>query len=115
GSAYGGLAGALVTPLVQFIEPGSFAVAHSLRILLMVVVGGAGFFFGPFVGAGVVILLPEFLRFAEGYYLIIYSALVIIMLIFVPAGLIGIWGRVRERFWPHQQVRADMAEGARLK
>jgi branched-chain amino acid transport system permease protein len=115
GSTYGGLAGALITPLVQFIEPGSFAVAHSLRILLMVVVGGAGFFFGPFVGAGVVILLPEFLRFAEGYYLIIYSALVIIMLVFVPSGLIGIWGRVRERFWPHQEVRANMAEGARLK
>ena len=51
GSAYGGLAGALMTPLVQFIEPGSFALIHSLRILLMVVVGGAGFFFGPMLGA----------------------------------------------------------------
>ena len=84
GSTYGGLAGALVAPLVQFIEPGSFGLAHSLRILLMVVVGGAGFFFGPFLGAGVVILLPEILRFTEGYYLIIYSALVIVMLVFFP-------------------------------
>lgn len=114
GSAYGGLAGALVTPLVQFIEPGSFGVAHSLRILLMVVVGGAGHFFGPFVGAGVVILLPEMLRFTEGYYLIIYSALVIVMLVFVPSGLIGIWGRVREKFWPRQQLRGDIKEGAQL-
>ena len=39
GSAYGGLAGTMVTPLVQFIEPGSFALIHSIRILLMVVVG----------------------------------------------------------------------------
>jgi len=115
GSTYGGLAGALVTPLVQFIEPGSFGLAHSLRILLMVVVGGAGYFFGPFLGAGVVILLPEFLRFTEGYYLIIYSALVIVMLVFVPAGLIGVGSRIREKFWPRQQVRADMNEGARLK
>ncbi|HWK68529.1 MAG TPA: branched-chain amino acid ABC transporter permease [Rhizobiaceae bacterium] len=114
GSAYGGLAGALVTPLVQFIEPGSFGLAHSLRILLMVVVGGAGYFFGPFLGAGVVILLPEMLRFTEGYYLIIYSALVIVMLVFVPSGLLGIWARLRERFWPRQQVRGDMKEGARL-
>lgn len=114
GSAYGGLAGALVSPLVQFIEPGSFGVAHSLRILLMVVVGGAGFFFGPFVGAGVVILLPEFLRFTEGYYLIIYSALVIVMLAFVPNGLLGIGARLRDRFWP-SRARADLAEGARLK
>ena len=115
GSVYGGLAGALVTPLVQFIEPGSFGVAHSLRILLMVIVGGAGFFFGPFIGAAVVILLPEVLRFTEGYYLIIYSALVIVMLVFVPSGLIGVWGKLREKFWPRRQVRADMSEGARLK
>lgn len=114
GSAYGGLAGALVSPLVQFIEPGSFGLVHSLRILLMVVVGGAGFFFGPFVGAAVVILLPEFLRFTEGYYLIIYSALVIVMLAFVPNGLLGIGARLRDRFWP-ARARADLAEGARLK
>jgi branched-chain amino acid transport system permease protein len=114
GSTYGGLAGCLVTPLVQFIEPGSFGLAHSLRILLMVVVGGAGFFFGPFIGAGVVILLPEVLRFTEGYYLIIYSALVIVMLVFAPTGLIGIWARLRERLWSKPQVRADLQEGARL-
>ena len=115
GSTYGGLAGALVTPLVQFIEPGSVGVGHSLRILLMVVVGGSGYFFGPFVGAGVVILLPEFLRFTEGYYLIIYSALVIVMLVFVPSGLLGVGAKLRAKFWPRHQVRADMTEGARLK
>ncbi|WP_085782084.1 branched-chain amino acid ABC transporter permease [Rhizobium sp. NXC14] len=115
GSAYGGLAGTLITPLVQFIEPGSFALAHSLRILLMVIVGGAGYFIGPLVGAGVVILLPEVLRFTEGYYLIIYSALVIVMLIFVPSGLIGVGSRIRDKFRPKQQVRADMAQGASLK
>lgn len=114
GSAYGGLAGALVTSLVQFIEPGSFSLLHSLRILLMVVVGGAGFFFGPFVGAAVVILLPEILRFTEGYYLIIYSALVIVMLAFVPNGLLGIGARLRERFLAPRQ-RADMAQGAKLE
>lgn len=114
GSAYGGLAGALVTPLVQFIEPGSFGLVHSLRILLMVVVGGAGFFFGPFVGAAVVILLPEFLRFTEGYYLIIYSALVIVMLAFVPNGLLGVGALLRDRLRPARQP-ADMVEGARLK
>lgn len=115
GSVYGGLAGSLITPLVQFIEPGSFNVGHSLKILLMVVVGGSGFFFGPFIGAVVVILLPEVLRFTEGYYLIIYSALVIVMLVFVPSGLIGVWDKLRDKFWPKQQVRGDMQQGARLK
>src|SRR5690606_34407516 len=115
GSAYGGLAGALVTPLVQFIEPGSFAVAHSFRILLMVVVGGAGFFFGPFLGAGVVILLPEMLRFTEGYYLIIYAALVILMLVFTPKGLIGVWDLLRNRLFGKAQIRADVKQEPTLK
>jgi branched-chain amino acid transport system permease protein len=115
GSMYGGLAGSLIASLVQFIEPGSFGLAHSLRILLMVIVGGAGYFFGPFVGAGVVILLPELLRFTGGYYLIIYSVLVIIMLIFVPSGLIGIWARIREQFITRPVARADLQQGAQLK
>jgi branched-chain amino acid transport system permease protein len=115
GSVYGGLAGSLITPLVQFIEPGSFGLSHSLRILLMVVVGGSGYFFGPFVGAGVVILLPELLRFTDGYYLIIYSALVIVMLVFAPSGLIGIGARLREKIRRGQRVRGDMNEGAQLK
>jgi branched-chain amino acid transport system permease protein len=115
GSAYGGLAGALITSLVQFIEPASFGVGHSLRILLMVVVGGAGSFFGPFLGSGVVILLPEVLRFTEGYYLLIYAVVVIVMLVFAPEGLIGIASRLRARFFSGQQVRGDMKQGASLK
>lgn len=106
GSAFGGLAGALFTPLVQFIDPDSFGLVHSLRILLMVVVGGAGAFFGPFIGAGVVILLPEMVRFAQGYYLIIYAALVIVMLVFAPDGLAGIAMRVRDAL-----VRRLLARG----
>lgn len=114
GSAYGGLAGALISPLVQFIEPGSFALVHSLRILLMVVVGGAGCFFGPILGSAVVILLPEVLRFTQGYYLLIYSGLVIVLMVFCPAGLIGLCGRVRDRLWPRRTVRGDMRQGSQL-
>lgn len=114
GSAFGGIAGALVTPLVQFIEPGSFAVGHSLRILLMVVVGGAGFFFGPLLGAAVVIILPELMRFTEGYYLMIYAAAVIILMALCPTGLIGLGRSIVDRFRPRTQVRADFKQGAQL-
>lgn len=114
GSAAGGLAGAIMSPLVQFIEPNSFALIHSLKILLMVIVGGAGYFFGPMLGAAVVILLPEFLRFTEGYYLIIYAALVIVLMIFSPSGLIGVGDKIMSRLRPKRQVRKDMAKGAQL-
>lgn len=114
GSAYGGLAGSLVSPLVQFIEPGSFALVQSLRILLMVVVGGAGFFFGPMLGAAVVILLPEVLRFTQGYYLIIYAVAVIVLMVFCPTGLIGLYGRLRDKLFPKTHARGDLATGPQL-
>lgn len=114
GSAAGGLAGALMSPVVQFIEPNSFALQHSLRLLLMVVVGGSGFFLGPMLGAAVVILLPEVLRFTEGYYLILYSAFVIVLMIYSPSGLMGLGTRLASTFRKQRVERADLKNGATL-
>jgi branched-chain amino acid transport system permease protein len=94
GSSLGGMAGALYAPLVQFIEPSSFGLGMSFNLLLMVIVGGSGYFFGPFVGALVAVLLPEWTRFTEGYYLLIYAALVMVMMAFFPSGLLGLVERV---------------------
>jgi branched-chain amino acid transport system permease protein len=93
GAGLGGLAGALYAPLVQFIDPTPFALALSLNLLLMVVVGGSGYFFGPFLGALVAVLLPEWLRFAQGYYLMGYAMLVMLLMVFSPSGLLGLADR----------------------
>jgi branched-chain amino acid transport system permease protein len=90
GSSLGGLAGALYAPLVQFIEPNSFALGLSFNLLLMVIVGGSGNFFGPFVGALVAVLLPEWLRLTQSYYLIIYAAAIMVLMAFCPSGLLGL-------------------------
>ena len=94
GSSLGGLSGALYAPLVQFIEPSSFALGLSFNLLLMVIVGGSGYFFGPFVGALVAVLLPEWTRIAQGYYLLIYAALVMLLMAVCPSGLLGLIARV---------------------
>ena len=109
----GGLAGALAAPLVQFIDPPAFSLVHSLRLLLMVVVGGAGFYFGPILGAALVIVLPEFLRVTDEYYLMIYAAAVLVLMIFCPTGIIGLFQRAAAR-WRGQRVRGDLQEGAQL-
>jgi branched-chain amino acid transport system permease protein len=93
GSSLGGLSGAVYAPLVQYIEPLSFALALSLNLLLMVIVGGSGYFFGPFVGALVAVLLPEWLRFIQSYYLLLYAILVMIMMVFCPDGILGLLNR----------------------
>lgn len=95
GSALGGIAGVLFAPLVQFIEPTAFALGLSFNLLLMVIVGGAGRFYGPFLGAAVSVLLPEWLRFSEGLYLMVYAIFVMVLLAFFPSGLLGL----AERLW----------------
>ena len=94
GSSLGGLAGALFASLVQFIEPASFGLNRSFDLLLMVIVGGSGTFMGPFVGALISVLLPEWLRVTEGYYLMIYAALVMVMMPLCPYGVVGMIERV---------------------
>ena len=97
GSALGGISGVLYAPLVQFIEPTAFALNLSLNLLLMVIVGGSGYFLGPFLGAAVAVLLPEWLRFSEGLYLMLYAMSVMIMMAFCPSGLLGLAERLRRR------------------
>jgi len=95
GASLGGFAGALYAPLVQFIEPNSFSFGLSFSLLLMVIVGGSGNFFGPFVGALIAVLLPEWLRVAQGYYLIAYAAAIMTMLAFCPTGALGLIEKAR--------------------
>jgi branched-chain amino acid transport system permease protein len=106
GSSLGSLSGALYAPLVQFIEPASFALGLSFNLLLMVIVGGSGFFFAPFVGALVAVLLPEWMRVAQGYYLIVYAALVMLMTAFCPSGILGLIERAAKAFAPRAKEPA---------
>lgn len=103
GSALGGVSGVLYAPLVQFIEPTAFALNLSLSLLLMVIVGGSGYFFGPFLGTAVSVLLPEWLRFTEGLYLILYAAFVMGLMAFCPSGLLGLAERLRKPASPTRQ------------
>jgi branched-chain amino acid transport system permease protein len=97
GSAYGGMAGSLYAPLVEFIDPSPFALGPSLLFMLMVVVGGSGTFLGPFVGAAVAVLLPEWLRAWETWYLLIYGVLVMLMMALAPGGLVGLANHLLSR------------------
>lgn len=90
GSAYGGFAGSLYAPLVEFIDPSPFSLSQSLFLLLMVVAGGAGYLFGPFVGALLGVVLPEWLRFAGSLYLIIFATIVLALLVICPQGVSGL-------------------------
>ena len=111
GSALGGVAGALYAPLTQYIDPIPFNLSLSLDLLMMVIVGGSGFFFGPFLGAMIAVLLPEWLRFTEGYYLMLYAVAVILLLIYSPTGILGIL----DRYLTERRTKAASALRAAAK
>jgi len=113
GAVYAGIAGALFACLVQFIEPAPFAVGTSFMMYLMVVVGGPGHFFGPLLGSAVGVLLPEWLRFAQAWYLFVFGAAVVVLMLWLPDGLLGIPERIRARRVARQASAARSAAAAR--
>lgn len=97
GSAYAGAAGTLFACLVEFIEPGPFNAQTSIMMYLIVVVGGAGYMIGPVIGAAIGVLAPEWLRFAEGWYLFAFGAIVIVLMVWLPGGLASIPDLIRSK------------------
>ena len=97
GAVYAGVAGALFASLVQFVEPAPFGVGASIMMYLMVVVGGPGYFFGPLLGSAVGVLLPEWLRFAQAWYLFVFGTSVIVLMLWLPDGLLSIPDRIKAR------------------
>jgi branched-chain amino acid transport system permease protein len=114
GAVYAGIAGALFASLVQFIEPAPFAVSASIMMYLMVVVGGPGYFFGPMLGAAVGVLLPEWLRFAQAWYLAVFGAAVVLLMLWLPDGLLSIPERLRARRQAREASAARAAAAARI-
>jgi branched-chain amino acid transport system permease protein len=97
GAVYAGLAGALFASLVQFIEPAPFTVGASIMMYLMVVVGGPGYFLGPLLGSAVGVILPEWLRFAQAWYLFVSGSAVVLLMIWLPDGLLSIPDRIKAK------------------
>jgi len=115
GGVYAGIAGALFGSLVQFIDPAPFTVEASIMMYLMVVVGGPGYFLGPLVGAAVGVILPEWLRFAQAWYLLVFGAAVMGLMIWLPDGLLSIPDRIRAKRQSREAsaARAAAAQGVK--
>ena len=92
-AVFAGLAGAIFAPLMMFVAPDSFPFSQSILFLLAVIVGGAGWVFGPLVGAVVTVLLPELLSGLAEYRLLAMGALLLVVLWLAPEGIIGTLAR----------------------
>ena len=85
---YASTAGSLYAHFITFISPNSFSFMFSIFLLMMVVVGGAGTIWGALLGTLLLTLLPEYLRGLEDFEVLVYGAILMVVLLFMPQGIL---------------------------
>lgn len=88
GNFFAGIAGALYGMVSGFVAPNNFTFADSLLLLSIVILGGLGNIAGLIPAALIVLVLPEKLQFIQEYRFLLFAALVIVILLFRPQGLL---------------------------
>ena len=96
GALTAGLAGAFNAVFITYVSPGTYTLTLSVSMLAMVVVGGATSPWGAVLGAVVLTFLPEVLRPIQDYYLLVYGALLLLMVVAAPGGLLALAGALRD-------------------
>ena len=91
--ALAGLAGALLANHNLFVSPSLMHWTASANLIIMVIVGGIGLRFGGVVGAAVMLLLEEFLRLYTDYWHLPLGVLLLVIVLFAPRGLAGMFLR----------------------
>lgn len=85
---YASLAGSLYAHSLNFIAPSSFGFMFSIKLVTMVVLGGMASIWGSLLGAGVLTVLPEALTAFHDFEVIIFGAILMVVMIFLPRGLV---------------------------
>lgn len=125
GSFVAGAAGGLYAHATFFINPTDFSYHKVVDILLYVVFGGSNVIWGPILGASILTILPEALRFMADYRELIYGAMLIVMMAFRPDGIltVGLVDRIQKIFFAKkrkkikkvQEVRSDAVTNDKCK
>ena len=93
--ALAALAGSLYAPFITYIDPGVFSFDISEALLIMVVIGGAGTYWGPILGAIVFTALPEVLRMSPELHALLYGILLFAAVLAFPKGIATFRRRAR--------------------
>ncbi|HEX3116095.1 MAG TPA: branched-chain amino acid ABC transporter ATP-binding protein/permease [Bradyrhizobium sp.] len=105
----GGLAGGLFAGGFAYVSPDQFSFAESVVFMTMSLLGGVASPIGSAIGTGLLILIPEWLRFLKsvpGLYLAIYGLSVILIIRYMPDGIWGFVNIATERWRAKARVHA---------
>jgi branched-chain amino acid transport system permease protein len=89
GSFFAGIAGGLLAHFLAYLHTNSFTFMRSIEIIVMVVLGGMGSLSGSVAAAGLLTVLPELLMPLKDYRMVIYSALLVVLMLVRPQGVLG--------------------------
>lgn len=95
GALWAGIAGVLLATKTTFVNPASFTLWESVLILCVVVLGGMGSIPGVVFGSFIMIMLPELFRGFSGYRMLVFGAVLVLMMIFKPDGVLP---RIRKKY-----------------
>jgi branched-chain amino acid transport system permease protein len=89
-AAMAGVGGGLKVTFLRAAAPLSFDMLESINLVMIVILGGAGYLLGPLIGAVLFIALPEGLRIANELRLVIFGALLVLLALYAPRGVCGL-------------------------
>ena len=88
GATWAGMVGVIFAAKTTFVNPASFTFLESAMILSIVVLGGMGSIVGVFIAAMILILSPEYLRAFSNYRMLLFGAVMVLMMVFRPQGIV---------------------------
>ncbi len=86
---YAGTAGGLYAGYVRFIGPGVAGVEHTFDMTMYMIIGGLGTLLGPLLGALAMPWLTQYLQFLQEYRFLVFGPILVLLVIFVPHGIVG--------------------------
>lgn len=93
------LAGSLYAHYLNFINPSTFDLFFSIKLLIMIALGGMHNIWGAIIGAGLITFMSyEWLHYFKELEVIVYGAILLIITIFFPNGLVGVPGIIKDLF-----------------
>ncbi len=99
-TAMAGFSGALYAHYLRVITPDVMSLSYMSAMLIMVVVGGKGSLWGPVVGALLYTFMLEALRATGAWRMVVFAAVLIVCVVFLPGGLVSVWPGQRKALRP---------------
>ena len=109
-AALAGLAGGFFAQLDSYVAPNTFAYNFSVEFLIALIFGGVRSVAGNIIGVALIVTLPDLFSRFNDYRLMVYGTLLLLVLYFMPEGVVGIIRKVWRRFRPldHSAERAQL-------